>query len=175
MNEQEQIGAGSGEILEKIARMTPQWLAGFFDGDGHVSVCRTVVNPARNMYLRLKCTFTGTDSGTLSLIASIYGLRGPYLKKSKKYKHNVYELGLTGKHCATLLRKILPYVVIRRKQVELALKFDEVMHIGSGCRLTEEQARQGIEIRWQISELNGAGRKLEATDTSQLIDKETLS
>lgn len=171
MTDELNIGNGSEEILETVARITPQWLAGFFDGDGHVGISR-YKSTGGKYYLRLKVKFTGKDCTTLSLIGSMYGFEsGPYFKNSPKYKSEVYELDMGGKKAAEFLRKIKDYVVIRRKQVELALQFSDELHVGSGHTWTEEQFQRGVYLRNQISELNGAGRKL-VQMTSQVVEKE---
>jgi hypothetical protein len=168
MTEERQIGEGSEEVLEMVARMTPQWLAGFFDGDGHVSISRFKTAQMGKPYLRLKCTFTGTNLLTMTFIASKCGFGGPYWKKAAKYKSKVYELDICGKKAEPFLRMILPYVIIRRKQVELALEFASIMHVGSGCRPSEQVLERAIAIRNEISGLNGAGRMLVDMNTSDL-------
>jgi hypothetical protein len=146
------------EILEKTARITPQWVAGFFDGDGHVGI--TVQTGPSRKYLRPKCTFTGKDCLVLAIIASKYGFGGPFLKESKKYKSDVYEIESRGGEIHPFLAMIRPYVVIRRPQVELAIEFCEKFLVGSGYRLSQEQYDQAMIIRNKISEMNGAGKKL---------------
>jgi len=155
------------DVLERVARMTPQWLAGFFDGDGHVSICRMRSSAgARKWYLRLKCTFTNKDALTLCVIASKFGFPAPLLKEAKKYKSGVFEVCLQGKNAVPFLECIKDHVIIRRKQVELALEFSSFMYVGSGYKLTDEQIERAIGLRNQISELNGAGRKLVEMEVS---------
>jgi LAGLIDADG endonuclease len=160
---------GGGDVLERVARLTPQWLAGFFDGDGYVGIIRTRnASSSSKWYLRLKVNFTNKDALTLCLIASKFGVPNPLLKETDKYKSKVYELSLTGPRVVDFLEVIKDHVVIRRKQVELALEFASTMLVGSGNRYTDAQLEKGLHIRNEISALNGAGRKLIEMDVSDV-------
>jgi LAGLIDADG DNA endonuclease family protein len=160
------------QILEHLARISPQWLAGFFDGDGYVGIMRFRSSAsARKWYLRLKCNFTNKDVFTLAVIAKKFGCSQPILKQAKKYKSDVYELDICGERAVSFLETIKDYVIIRREQVELALEFASIMHVGSGNKLSDEQISKGIELRNKISELNGAGRKLLDLEVSDFVDR----
>src|SRR6267154_4935775 len=110
-------------ILEAAVRITPQWLAGFFDGEGCVSV---VLDRYKRPYLR--CFLTQTDVQILVLINIKYGgnLQDHKSKNTDGYKrrpgHRLFWFGIDAR---LFLHVIKDHVICKKRQVELALELEK--------------------------------------------------
>lgn len=101
----------SDVLLDFVARLSPQWLAGFFDGEG--CVCGTIQGGSPN----LQITLTQKDPAILAIIS---------LKFPAKIQSNGgdgFRLAWGGKSALPFLEFIKDYVIIKKRQVELAFEF----------------------------------------------------
>lgn len=104
--------------------MTDEWLAGFFDGEGCISgrsyFCPTkYVNKPR---VHLQISITQKDRKILEEIQKNYG--GTIYDKTKACSH----IRWLGKNeMKTFLQTIAPFVICKKEQVLLALKFVETI------------------------------------------------
>jgi hypothetical protein len=100
------------EFVEALERITPQWLAGFFDGEGCITCVRYRGMPSLRVDL-IQC-----DANILILIGAKFG-RSPYAKPGRSPRHRTgYVLGFVGKSALPLLQYIQPHVVLKRKLVD---------------------------------------------------------
>lgn len=130
---------------------SPQWLAGFFDGEGCVNV--TLVGKSRRPSLRVY--LVNTDAAVLGLIASAYGGRLATPKRLKEGWKPFRSLAFTGKAASGFLRIIRPYVLLKRAQVELGIALWDQMHKPRGQRM------QGVRRP------SGGGMSVVRTDVAQ--------
>ena len=141
------------EILESAARVTPQYVAGLFDGEGSVCVTCSGVN-----HPRLKVTITNTDLRILALVGLKFPGGGPHSARSPRLRHELYQLGYTGKSCKPLLEFIKDHVIIKRERVLLGLQMVELTN-ERGNDLTEEQKIERWRIGLEMTKLNDSARK----------------
>lgn len=104
------------ELDIALERLTPQWLAGFFDGEGCVSASMSGVrNP------RLIVHITQSDHNLLTIIGLKFSGNGclynPIRKRAQKEKRPCWILSFGGKSCLPLLEYIAPHVILKRKLV----------------------------------------------------------
>lgn len=104
-------------------RITAQWLAGFFDGEGCITVTMSgVKNP------RVMMSITQQDRNILNIIWEKFCEPGtgclfkPVRKKSRGNETDCWLLHFTGKSCKPILEAIQPYVILKRKLVEWGLE-----------------------------------------------------
>ena len=93
------------------------WAAGFFEGEGTVHI-------TKQGYLDVKIANTSYKS--LKLLQSISGGRiykYPNYRKKNGDTTSIYRLCIFGLKAYEFLKKILPYMKFRRRQVELAIEF----------------------------------------------------
>lgn len=104
------------DVIESVPRITSQWLAGFFDGEGSV-----IVQLAYDKYATAGVTLTQKDAKILALIMLKYdaGELQPYKGVNGAICHR---LRLRGRTAEKLLRDIAPFCVVKRRQVERALE-----------------------------------------------------
>ncbi len=110
------------KILELLPRITPQWLAGFFDGEGHVSIMKD----SKSGNLSIQLGITQNDEYLLALIMLKYRAGNIYShyngnKNGRMIDCFVYRIN--GKEIKQLLEDILPYSVVKRERIEVALRF----------------------------------------------------
>jgi hypothetical protein len=137
------------ELDIALERLTPQWLAGFFDGEGCITVTMSgVTNP------RVMVSITQQDYNLLYAIWKKFCepntgcLYKPVRKKSRGNEQDCWLLHFTGKSCGPILRTIEPYVILKRKLVVWGIEMTE---------LTQERGKGGsalsLENRIRRSEL----------------------
>jgi|SRR5579859_1836963 len=129
--------------------LTPQWLAGFFDGEGYIGVAWNKTR--KTFYPRL--TIANTHLPTLELIQKQFGgsLHRSYgNKKSKSYM--CYSLHWGHKSVRELLEKIAPYLVVKKEQVDAILQqwnWDKPQW----TNLTEFERDQRVQLASTLQEL----------------------
>lgn len=113
------------EFLEAMQRITPEYVAGFFDGEGCVSVVRHRGLPSLRVDL-IQC-----DYNILHLIGLKFG-REPNKKTVRNAKHRQgWSLSFCGKTALPFLEYLRPHVVLKRKLVEWGIEMAK-LHTGNG-------------------------------------------
>ena len=97
------------------------WLAGFLDGEGSIML------HGRKTAVALRLTATNTHRPTLDHIEMLCGV-GKVLwqsyRQSERHKPSGWWLA-NGEAAETVIRQLLPYLVTKRLQAELAVSFQE--------------------------------------------------
>ncbi len=160
------------DLLEIAARLTPQWLAGFFDGEGCVCARRVRLH-GKPVGWSLRVNLTQADPILLCAIVQQYKAGyGPYAKTrtTRKGKNStVYEIGWQGKAAKPILELLDGLVIRKRFQVKLGLRFISTL-VGSGNRFSAEVLAEREAIVNELRELNGAGPYKPATDAIPVSD-----
>jgi len=95
-----------------------EWLAGFFDGEGSITVVHSISKKHKQYFLSVGLTQSNFD--VLDKIRREYG--GNLYKKSKQTgRHQGYELRWTSKAAIEFLSILAPYLVVKKPQAEIAL------------------------------------------------------
>lgn len=150
----------SRETLYLDWACTPQWLAGFFDGEGSVSICRCVGKPytgprcGKNDYpraIRHYLTVNITQK-TTPIINYLHTTYGGYVAKPS-IKSSCYKWRVTTHPAYSFLSIIQPYSIVKKKQILLALAFREFTN-EHGHVLSNEVIRKREEIRNAIMAAN---------------------
>lgn len=152
------IDKDENTLLEAVARLTPQWLAGFFDGEGCVHAS---LDPRGRTYIKVQ--LNQKDPIILGLI----GLKFPpsYTRaRSVPTKSGGtttgHMLSWEGYIALDFLSYIKDHVIVKRKLVELAIEFCD--HIGTvGSKMTEDTRRTRMSIYSQIKQINTVSRAVD--------------
>lgn len=122
------------------------YTAGFFDGEG--SCCLTVNKNYYQPYIEI----ANTSRETLFAIQRAISL-GDVREKSGVPAHHKrqYSLKFPRNHMVKFCKMILPYVKLKKRQLELMVKFLET---------TEDQVTEREAIREEMTALNKRGREL---------------
>jgi len=149
------------ELDIALSRLTPQWLAGFFDGEGCVSASTYNGGKYKN-YPRLIVHITQSDENLLRLIAMKYKGKGcmyaPIRKQARREKRPCWIISFGGKAALPLLRDIAPFVILKRKLVEWAIETAELTLERGRCdTATEENFAKRLALMEKIKAENASG------------------
>lgn len=139
------------DIIEIVNRLTPEWLAGFFDGEGCVNARFTSGVPS------LRVTLTQKDPSIILAISFKYsgGLIHSLNHKLKndKSQTTTYCLTYNGNNSKNILVAIEPFVIVKKKQVILAIEFSKFI-TKTGGKLSQEERDRKFEIMREITSIN---------------------
>jgi|SRR5271166_4095902 len=140
-------------------KITPQWLAGFFDGEGCVS-CYLAKG-----VMKLDVFVAQSHRPIIETIGRIFGERPRVHCKTKRI---CYSLHFSGRGCRPFLEYIKDHVIVKREQVFLALEMAALIGNSGPPKNGIDQGRR-IVLGEQI-------RKLNHVDQDDLVNdgKETL-
>ncbi len=138
------------EILEATARVTPQWLAGFFDGEGYVAAQKgaNAASYSVRVFLYQK------EPKVLALVQFLYGGNSSYRVRRGR-KQGCHELHWYGKAALPLLRVIKDHVICKRRQVEAGIEMAEQQtYTGSPYSISTENIVRREELARVIISAN---------------------
>jgi len=98
--------------------VTPSWTAGFFDGEGTVDIRLRRTHGGKYLRFELRCQIVQRDPMPLEMIAVRFG---GSVQKSKGGSCSAWVT--SGASAAAFLAEILPHVIAKASQVEVALRF----------------------------------------------------
>jgi hypothetical protein len=145
-------------LLEAVDRLTPQWLAGFFDGEGCVYA---KIDPRNRTWMKVE--LTQKDPTILGLIALKFEVSESRSRVSPT-KSGATTTGHTimwsGNQAVEFLEYIKPHVIVKRRLVELALDFCELVTY-TGGKLPSADKIERVKIVERIREINKRTRQLD--------------
>lgn len=135
--------------------MNYDYIAGFFDAEGSIHIFN---NAGRSKYLGV--SITNTNKKVLEKIHSFIGLG--YIVKSKRNAESIkqdykvcYKLRLSTRDAAKFLKSLLPYLIIKKRQAKLAIKFQSGILLNKKVqdRITVKEHNRRDDIKQNISDL----------------------
>lgn len=105
-------------MLKRIDDSILAYTAGLFDGEGCIST-------TSNKYTKLILDIASTNVQVIHFLVDNFGGTG-YDKKylyRKEYYRQIWRWRLNGIHSQEFLKQIYPFLIIKKRQVELALAF----------------------------------------------------
>ena len=138
------------EVLEAAARVTPQWLAGFFDGEGSVVAVKHPNNGVYSFFVHI----SQKEGKILSLIQFLYG--GNMYPLSRR-NHKWFMLKWTGKTSIKFLEAIKDHVICKKRQVDAALALAQLITNGGhshASAVTSSAAEKRAECAKMIVDAN---------------------
>ena len=126
---------------EKIA-----YLAGFFDGEGSIMIVPTfwVSQKKGNRYAyRLHCSACNANPKPVFLLSDLFGGKVYERPVGKNGVNKVrflisYSWSITSWKALSFLKVVLPYLIVKKEQAELAVVFQE--------RKRKEKDKEGLSI-----------------------------
>jgi hypothetical protein len=129
-----------------------EYLAGFFDGEGHIGVITTT----KDCY-KLHMTLTNTNELILQSIKAEYGGRLYRIKRNKLRCKDSFSLVWSGTEAKEIIRLIIPYSKVKLSQLNLALQFPIGTNIkGMKTGKLHDKTIQ-IQIYSRLKQLNHRG------------------
>lgn len=102
------------------------WAAGFADGEGCIHVAKQrYKDPARKTTYRLRLCIEQNNREVLAHFLNGLGVHGVIYDKKRLLGHNrqVYRLNYDGKHALQVIAALLPMLVRKRLEAQVALDF----------------------------------------------------
>lgn len=97
------------------------YLAGFFDGEGCISIAR----PEGSSYFLLRCSVANTDLRPLLVLKETFGgsVKGPYQRPRAKA---IFNWNIDAAKAEAFLVRILPFLIIKRERAEKGIAFRDL-------------------------------------------------
>lgn len=126
--------------MSKIADYA--WAAGFFDGEGSVSIKKSSASKTGNSF-QLLLHAAQVDPEPLEKMKNIFGGNLCSYERQRKglsYAERYWEWGLVGSGAKQALLAMLPYLTIKRERAEMAVDFQSVLEErGRGGKLSIDE------------------------------------
>lgn len=95
------------------------YLSGFFDGEGCICLSKTGI---KKHLIRLQISVTQVDPTPIKIFAESFP--GTYRSKWMNSNHRVqFEWGASGLRAIEALKQMLPYLIVKKKEAELAIEW----------------------------------------------------
>lgn len=98
--------------------LSPEYLAGFFDGDGHIGISK---GPGRRY--RVVATLVNTNVEIMQTIRDQFKVVIHVIKTKNSKWSTAYQLMLFGPQAIDFISFIYPYLRIKKSQADLAFHF----------------------------------------------------
>jgi hypothetical protein len=139
-------------FMDCMTKVSPQWLAGFFDGEGCV---HARVNAKGNTLVRI--SITQRNKFVLSLVCTKF-LPTEFRNRISVLKNGTettetWEAIWVGESAVDLLRYIAPYSVVKQKLISLAIEFYSLVG-GVGSKISEVSKIKREELVSEIKRIN---------------------
>jgi hypothetical protein len=150
------------ELEIALERISPQYLAGLFDGEGCISCSRLHGVPG------IQVNLSQAEFNILMLIGMKFGGRQPYKKYAKMAKRQGWCLAWYGRSALPFLETIQPHVILKRKLVDWAIQVAKLHHSPGGNRrfqfgLISEDNRKERERLMNLIKTENQSGKLSST------------
>lgn len=142
--------------------LSEEYLAGLFDGEGHVTVTRNRAN--KREYLTVGCGISNQNRSVLEKVKEQYGGNVYCTNPATEIKKATYGWISRSTEMTRFLEAVLPHLQIKQRQAELGVEFQRGMpnnghnRIGKYVPVTEEEAARRERIRVELRSLNAKCR-----------------
>jgi hypothetical protein len=148
----------TGFVILSAMKVSAQYLAGFFDGEGCITMRHRTSREGRPQHIQIEANITNTNRDVLALIQSDYG--GSLHTHQNKHRA-IHRLRWTSKDAIyALLKKVFPYLVIKRSNAELMLEYIKARPAHRRSRLTVDD----ISFAGRMTTLNETLRFRQTTN-----------
>jgi len=153
------------------------WCAGFIDGEGYIGLTRAKDKKHNRYWHRIQLDVANTQRASIEYIHDTFG--GTVLRRENGFR-GVWNVRYFGERACEILRALMPYLIIKRKQAELVLEFQATIgpifgrgSSNSKVMLSEDIYRQREALWAALVMLNG-GRALRAERLNERGPLETM-
>lgn len=137
------------------------YLAGFLDGEGSIMIGRQIKPKQKSPYFNLRITIVNTNEKVMNWIQNI--TRGTIV--NRRINHPKWKKIITWRirerKAENLLKILLPYLIVKKQQAKLGLKFQNFRHSlpNNGYRgRTKRELKQLYRYYNKMKSLNKRGR-----------------
>ena len=127
------------------------YLAGLVDGEGSIFISRA----GQYQSLQLTLTISNTSKAMIDWLVDVCMFRRTSIYRSNKSTRDVYRAGLTQSEARDMLEKLEPYLVAKREQAQVVLKYFIMKGRIGRFTYTDEEEALRLLAREKLQELNG--------------------
>jgi len=150
------------------------WAAGFFDGEGCVLIYKAQDHRRPQDYHTLSLQVGQTTIAPLLLFRELWGGTISFSKAQQAKHADHYCWRVTSRLAVQPLKEMLPYLLVKRAQAELGLKFTQLLQVSHNRRrLSHEELQTREAARQAMRELNARGPRLPTAIRRQIKPKAT--
>jgi len=132
------------------------YIAGFVDADGSIGIERRKRASGEVGY-SVKLYITNADRETMDwLVTNLNGSVYLTNRNSPKHHQTMWRWVVRGKKAGPIIQKLLPYLHLKKKRAEIAMRFIET--ITDGKRLDDKSKHLREYLANQLSRMNFRGR-----------------
>jgi len=131
------------------------YAAGFIDGEGHISILKHTHSRGRVVAYRLRVGVTNTNKGVVEWFSRCFGGLVHQRRKIPSHYKIRYDCTLYASHACQFLKKIQPYLKIKKERAAIAIRFGERRHLGERTDMEKTMDNADFEL---FKALNARGR-----------------
>lgn len=148
--------------METSTDLDLAWAAGFFDGEGTFQIAKDS-RPGGKYYARMRVG--GCHKGSIEKFSSIMGFGNIVREESPGPMANFkqFRWSTSGFRAVECAKKILPYLVVKRHECEILLRWEPLIANGRNKLLTPENIVQREQLYIEMKAARSAF--LERIDT----------
>jgi len=143
-----------------MREMSDDYLAGFFDGEGHVSILRSRCGTTANVRYWLRVGVSNTDPVVIMEFKKRFG-GSVHLRPSRSIKHTpCYDWVGQNRTAEKCLLILFPHLLVKQRDAQLGLEFQNVVRQGNSGSwgrklLTNEEHLERDAVRLKLIEKHG--------------------
>ena len=133
------------------------YIAGFFDGEGSITISNRVASSCRSLSPNHTVTVSvgNTDPTVVSILHKEFGGSLSFAKAKRENHKDIYQWQISARGACVFLSAIRPFLKMKHKQADIAINFQESKPPYSKTRLTDEVIAWREEQKKKIQDLNG--------------------
>ena len=149
-----------------MSKLTAAYLAGFVDGEGHISIYPYVRKDRNNqVYYKVNFKVANTNKKIIEWLKASFG--GWIYTQNRNPKHKIaYTWSLDSKNAEKVLKSIHPYMRVRKEQCGLVLERIRLKNKNDTI-----SSQRVVEIYEELRKLNKRGTSLHAERLSEVTPK----
>jgi len=138
-----------------MGKLTAQYTAGLFDGEGSVSIVVRNYRKDNRPFYSLAIQLTNTHYGIVESLKETWSGH-VYSEHHKNRQRMYYKWMLLGKNGLSFLEAVLPFSIIKQRQVNIGIEFISTIlpKIGSRGARTNEMHQNQTKLREELMALN---------------------
>lgn len=152
------------------------WAAGFFDGEGTVNLYLNRTS-GRTPYWQRQISVGGTHLPSIEHFLSLVEVGKIYHRPPRKPTHRPFHNWLTtGPKLDQVARALRPFLVTKRKQVDLILRVGSLLQRKPFEPISQENFERVEDIMYEMRGLNGnqkSGRTFKRPTKAEIIEEES--
>lgn len=146
------------ERINNISLSDLSYIAGFIDGEGTLTIRKSVKNRTKKTYHQAYAVINNTYEPTMKWLHGLLGgslRRIPEYSENKKVRHkDMFTLTIEPRTLKVLLPRILPYLKQKKQHAEIILMFQKTKVYGRGRPIPTYIIAQRKMFVQKIKELN---------------------